>query len=145
MSFFEIECNDIDQFWEYLDPRNPLKQGYNTSRKLIYRGQANSTWDLQPAALRSNSNPSFLINNDESPTTETQVTNEWKVLSMFIEQCDNSGIKLPGDSKKLRDSLFSKERFEGLFDEKLHEWPSGNGKQLSPQDGKYVSPLNIKN
>lgn len=124
MAFKEKKFKDIDDFWDFIDPRNPIGLGYERSKSLVYRGQANADWSLIPAALRSATNPSFLLDNENKPTIELQVLNEWKVLNIFIEECDNVGSHIPGDSSPMRKELFNKEKVFEKFSHDPVSWPT---------------------
>ncbi|MBL0953576.1 MAG: FRG domain-containing protein [Leptospira sp.] len=45
----------MDEFWEYLDPRNPLKKNFSLEvcENILYRGQSDAEWALIPSAMRN--------------------------------------------------------------------------------------------
>ena len=124
MSFSEITYDSADDFWEILDPRNPLGKGLDDSRRYVFRGQVDAEdWHLIPSAYRPSTNPSYLIEDEKNPTTDMQVYNEWKILKSFVEQCDITGIRVPRDTHIDRSVLFDEDKFQEEYIENPSNWP----------------------
>lgn len=112
MSFSEIICTDVDDFWDLRDPRNPLRKGFSNSEKFVFRGQIDASgWNLVPSAYRKETNPSVLAENESSPTSDMQVYNEWHILKTFVNQCDITGIRVPRDTHTDWYELFEDDKF----------------------------------
>lgn len=125
MAYELVECYDAEEFWDKLNPLNPLGLGWNISKKLIYRGHGESEWKLLPTVYRKDKNPSFLISGEtDLPTTEIQIKNEWRVLEQFIKGCDKTGIKIPNDNMDFRNKLFYNENCLDQFYMEPKTWPS---------------------
>lgn len=97
--FEEKHCETATELWNLLSPTNEL---FKKPNKLIYRGQADSTWELIPSVLRKGKNNQLtkLFKNDA--TADIQIFNELIILNKFVEYCDNLGIKIPNDSVNFR-------------------------------------------
>ena len=124
MPYNEIICKDADAFWDYLDPRNPLGRGLDNSEQFIFRGQIDAqNWNLVPSSHRKETNPSFLIENENNPTADIQIYNEWSILKSFVEQCDMTGIKVPRETHSDRSKLFEEYNFINEYMNKPANWP----------------------
>jgi hypothetical protein len=79
----------------------------------IYRGQANAEWPLVPRALRKDA----VLWMHDYPRVQTrwswgvratqaeQLRSEANTIRIFVEQCDEQGLELPEDSRRLRETL----------------------------------------
>lgn len=124
MAYREILCNDADDFWEHLDPRNPLKGKISNkdTEELIYRGQADSNWLLVPSSLRQFNFDKQIRNS--LYTSEKQVENEFLAINDFI---NHRGFRTQINQKLVgidTERLFDRSYFNQRFSTKLSEWPS---------------------
>jgi hypothetical protein len=55
MGFTPKECKSPEEFWELINPKNPLGKNFpqELCDKILYRGQSDSKWGLAPSALRN--------------------------------------------------------------------------------------------
>ena len=98
-SFRESRYSSADEVWEAL---SPTKHSVPPPCKLIYRGQADSEWELLPTVLRP---PAVDILRKVWPgpvTADNQVWLELRLIQEFIGFCDQVGIRLPNDSSEFR-------------------------------------------
>lgn len=98
-AFEEKHCETATELWNLLSPTNEL---FKEPNKLIYRGQADSNWELIPSVLRKNQLMKIL--RSDAPA-DIQIYNELYILNKFVEYCDNLGIKIPNDSVIFRKNL----------------------------------------
>ena len=70
--------------------------------KLIYRGHADSRWELLPTVLREEERKVLWKVWPGSVTADNQVWLELRLIQEFIEFCDQVGIGLPNDSAEFR-------------------------------------------
>jgi hypothetical protein len=99
-AFEEKHCETATELWNLLSPTNEL---FEEPNKLIYRGQADSTWGLIPSVLRKSSSNQLMKILKSDATADFQVYNELSILKKFVEYCDNLGIKVPNDSVIFRE------------------------------------------
>lgn len=99
-AFEEKYCETANELWELLSPTNEL---FIKPYKLIYRGQADSNWELIPSVLRKNKNNQLIKLFKDNATADIQVYNELNILNKFVEYCDNLSIKIPNDSISFRE------------------------------------------
>jgi len=101
-----IECKTAEDFWSRLSPENPLMP---PPRRLVFRGQGDADWPLVPSVLRPMANGASLaaaiFGRDESPGDD-HVWAEQRLLELFVEACDRTGLSLPGDSSEFRRKWF---------------------------------------
>lgn len=97
-----------------------------TSRpgNFIYRGQSDAKWGLVPSVLREASVVRRLMIPKSTLNTNTQIYAEMRLLAMFVEHCDSIGLRIPGDSIKLRRSLNTNVREGDVFMKYPSKWPS---------------------
>ena len=104
MTSLERHHTTAEGLWEALSPTQKL---FPDPSKPIFRGQANAAWKLIPTVLRTPA--------DEEPavrevmlgleTADAQVLYENMLLMEFCKYCDQVGVRIPGDSIKLREML----------------------------------------
>lgn len=100
-SYREERYGTADEMWEALSPTRELVP---SPCKLVYRGQADSEWQLLPTVLRS---PTVELLRKVWPgpvSADDQVWTELRLIQEFIEFCDQVGIGLPNDSAEFRKS-----------------------------------------
>jgi len=85
----EIPVSTAKELWDLLSPENNL---IKNADNLIFRGQAKSGWDLNPSIFRRESYSSYNLGRDMNAISE------WRSINIFLEQCDQAGIYLPGDN-----------------------------------------------
>lgn len=106
-----VSCETAEELFEALRPRLAAS---DRRPKAIYRGHGDSEYKLIPKALRS-------------PSTEQAdmlVFREWARFCTFIEGCDLTGVRIPGDSSTLRETL---DQNNGVLDRVARDpskWPA---------------------
>jgi hypothetical protein len=89
-----IPANTAAEFWSLLSPEKPL---FPKPCKLLYRGQANHCWNLEPSILRRGI----------SAASNMQVFKEWAYLETFVRHCDSIGLAIPNDSPAFREKFLT--------------------------------------
>jgi len=114
-----IECETAADLWEILSPKNELWTG---SGKYIYRGQGDASWGLVPSVLREKS----IVRSFIPPgllKTDMELFAEMRLLQVFVEQCDSMGLRIPGDSIKVRRRLDTNTPEGDFFLKYPSRWP----------------------
>ena len=88
------------EFWDLLSPVEPL---FPAPCKLLYRGQADAAWGLEPSILRSPENRIGVCGAAGVVASDIQVFKEWAYLKSFVDHCDSIGLRIPNDSSEFRD------------------------------------------
>lgn len=104
---------------ELLDQLSPTNRQSNSDNQVIYRGQADAKWKLRPTYLRQESLQFLREFLPEPLTCEDLAWREFDDLRHFVRCCDEAGVKVPGDSIQMRDSVLSDMNFRNY-----HEFPS---------------------
>lgn len=113
----------VKQFLDDLDPRGEFLSSQNREH-WIFRGHANATWPLLPAAhrsgvvLRDPQSGDWKIYEPAKHSRDVQADLEWSTLRDFFWKADRQGLALPEDTQELRDYL---DRFETHL--KYVPWP----------------------
>ncbi|EMI7260745.1 FRG domain-containing protein [Vibrio sp. 1865] len=95
-----IEINGAKSFLKAVTFENPKFPKYkNESRKYIFRGQSDASWEAVPSAFRANSR---LLTDGKLPslswrTNRDQIEAEFYTLSMFAEELNRNGFHLPNE------------------------------------------------
>jgi hypothetical protein len=115
----EINVDSAEDLWLRISPG---KQSVDPLGKYIYRGQSDSSWGLVPSILRKNVHPvSYLTNKgDGLAEWENRIGSEVMVLNMFVANCDEAGLAIPGDSIQLR-AWLAEYSLNGIFG--VEYWP----------------------
>jgi hypothetical protein len=93
-----IPVNDIDELFEHLNPRNPLW----SDRMWIFRGHGDMNWPLLPSAYRDSWYPRRVAARDGRKTTVlSQAGAEWHWLQLFLEQVNESGLRLASGNESV--------------------------------------------
>lgn len=95
------------EFWDLLSPEKSL---FAPPCDLLYRGQKDAGWGLEPRLFRPGNNPAALWSPPREPhslASDDQVFAEWKFLEIFMDHCDSIGLKLPNDSCQFRNNYFT--------------------------------------
>jgi hypothetical protein len=118
LGFHEIIIETIDEFIELIRPdkRNINKYLESANGKFIYRGQADSNWELEPSLFRHSPSDQIL-----SKTFDGLCFMHWVRLKAFINGCDLNSSNIPFDSKTLRDSHFNE--FDSTVVFNTNAWP----------------------
>lgn len=118
LGFTELILDSVDDFIELIRPEkcNLNKYFESTGGKFIYRGHADSQWELEPSLFRNIQSNSFF-----SSTFQNIFYTQWLRLKEFIEGCDLNASNIPFDSKKLRDDHFKNFKGEVGYDSRT--WP----------------------
>jgi hypothetical protein len=124
-SYETITCTSALDLLDKLSPRNS-RFGKCSRYDWVFRGQADSIWDLRPSAFRS---ADKLLGNIDTPWDEwdnqTQFAIESESISSFVMQADQAGLYLPGDLDKIYDLLHEVHWSDGVTRRDLvFEWPS---------------------
>lgn len=112
--FREERFATAEELWERLSPaRAPRRQS-----ELIFRGQASAAWELVPIVLREPSRPAHGPN-----TAARQIVHELGLLKWFCEFCDQTGVRIPGDSIEFRSRALSLNNQEAFLRD-VAKWPN---------------------
>jgi len=105
----EFRAATASEFWDLLCPEQLL---FPDPCQLLYRGQADASWKLEPSLLRPGNNPATLFGED-TVTSERQILAEIVFLEKFVEHCDSVGLKIPNDSADFRDRYLNRNNPSG--------------------------------
>jgi len=97
----EYQAESAIEFWELLSPHRYILW---PGERLIFRGQAESTWDLDPSILRGKNHPVYsqpLMKSDPLKS-DYQIIAEVGALKTFTDHCDSSGLQIPGVTTKFK-------------------------------------------
>ena len=120
-SIQEIRAETAKEFWEYLSPENRL---FNEPCQLIYRGQRDANWGLEPSLFREPHKPKGIANRS-TVTSDFHMFQELRMLQQFVEYCDAIGIALPGDSSQFRkEHLDHTSSALDRYIKKPYDWPN---------------------
>ncbi|MGL1903677.1 MAG: FRG domain-containing protein [Fibrobacterales bacterium] len=122
--FTTIDVATAKELWDLLSPENAL---FKDPHDIIYRGQANANWCLEPSLFRignflSQSRPELAKRWLDSTFT---LYDEFRSIQAFVEHCDKSGIALPNDSSTFREKHLALNNPDA-FGQYLHQkklWP----------------------
>lgn len=106
-----IECNTIDEFWEYVSPEKPLK--VDDSPVFIYRGQADAKWKLIPKIYRNYGPTASTIKQEYNDYRELEAM----IIEEFMEQCDLAGLRINNDSLEIRQNIKRNNRIKNPFED----------------------------
>ena len=92
----------------------------------VFRGQADSTWDLTPSALRS---ADRLLLNVDVPWSEwdnqIQMAAEADTMKQFVREADQAGLTLPGALDEIYNRLHEPHWSDGVIRRDMtFEWPA---------------------
>jgi hypothetical protein len=122
-----VPFTTAEELLDALSPRHPYWKEDQSA--WVFRGHADITWPLLPAALR----PDVLLGYEPGmkegtfPTNGEQVRAEFKVLWDFLKRADAQGLPVPGDSQLFRLPEGWRQHLAPFLDENLksgtHQWP----------------------
>lgn len=120
-----VPCSSAVQLLDLLSVRSSR---FSKSHRYdwVFRGQADSSWDLRPPAFR---NAERLLCHVDRPWDEwdnmTQMTAEADTLTRFVHEADQSGLSLPGDLQEIFARLHEPHWAHGVATrDVVFEWPS---------------------
>ena len=96
----ERAATSAKEFWDLLSPEKPL---FPAPCELLYRGQADAAWGLEPSILRPPENRIGVWGAGGVVASDIQVFKEWVYLKSFVDHCDSIGLPIPNDSTEFRD------------------------------------------
>jgi len=119
LGYKEIILDNYEDFIELIRPdRENLKQYLDSHNyKLMYRGQADANWELEPSLFRNVSKDTFLSNSYDGICFM-----HWVTLKTFVEGCDLNSVVVPFDSFEFRSEFLHEFDERVVFDTKC--WPN---------------------
>lgn len=113
----------LDNAGEFLRRLSPLHEEWSKTGgqagNWVFRGQRDSTWKLNPSAMRDNAFRLAGIGLQVKLTPKDiadQVFWEANVVGEFIRRCIECGLPVPEDGQFLRDHLLTQEMFAQLHE-----------------------------
>lgn len=103
-----VPCKTVEELWTLLDPMQPLGDLVRNPHDLVFRGQGDAAWGLEPSVTRAGGglSPAQRVWKLDGLTSDQQVAAEWSLLRLFVEACDLSALPLPVDSADFRKRWF---------------------------------------
>ncbi|WP_305845173.1 FRG domain-containing protein [Photobacterium leiognathi] len=103
MPIYEENFESVSDLWQHVSPISPFveKLKFNT----IYRGQADSEWDLTPGAFRQDVISKYRRNKQDYKRYNHVIEFEYFNLNSFLIGCDQQGIQIPFDSNEFREAM----------------------------------------
>ena len=117
--FHEKQYDTADELWDSL---SPTKELVKPPCKLIYRGQKNAEWGLVPSILREKTRKLLTTFRQRDIKYDDQIDIEIRILKMFMEFCDEVGIKIPNDSLDFRSRNLTSGQDRYYLN--LEKWPN---------------------
>ena len=120
----EIDCGSVDEFLNLLLPTNVFWQ--DQQFKWIFRGQADSIWELIPTLFRKKSWEMFKPIDPLKLTEKELIEKEYEALRIFLRICDTNSQSLPEDSQLIRCGWFGHEPDQLIATQNLQQlnnWP----------------------
>jgi hypothetical protein len=120
-----VACASALDLLDELSPRN--SRFAKCSRyDWVFRGQADSGWDLRPSAFRG---PERLVCHIDTPwngwDNQTQLAIEADTIARFVTEADQAGLGLPGDLNEIYKLLDEAHWSDVVFRRDLvFEWPA---------------------
>jgi len=116
-------ANSANEFWDFLSPEKLL---FPQPCQLLYRGQGDASWGLEPSILRSPEKNLGVWGINNTITSDTQVFKEWAYLKTFVDRCDSIGLSIPNVSPDFRDRYLNQNAPSGPGGAWIHTslWPA---------------------
>lgn len=136
----EVHTISAVEFWDILSPQNSL---FDEPSKVIFRGQSNASWSLEPALFRDNNRPKGISNSDEIDSSMFML-HEIRMLQEFMFAADSTGIALPNDSMGFRDKHLNLN--SGALDRYIKQpnlWPNKSLYELMAIAQHYGMPTRL--
>lgn len=125
------DCEDADDFLNYLSPRGEIFGGTESGGSRpdlgdawIFRGLSDDRYALIPSGLRNEE--SFVkFSRRRCTDNDSQIRAEIEILSRFFNLADATGLPLPEDSQTLRKSIqrLSSEAYFKELNKGKRKWP----------------------
>jgi FRG domain len=116
-----IDCATLDEFWETMSPIGTRFGGPHD--RFIFRGQANSEWQLVPRVFRKPEIDKYKRGMMSTLSDHPgQFFFEWSLLHGFIKYCDAAGLTVPGDSMEFR-AYFDQNNITTFHGITNKDWP----------------------
>lgn len=116
-----IDCATLDEFWEVMSPIG-ARFGRQHDR-FIFRGQANSDWQLVPKVFRTSIIETYKRGMMSTLSDHPgQFFFEWSLLHGFIRYCDAAGLTVPSDSMEFR-AYFDQNNITNIHGITSKDWP----------------------
>lgn len=111
--YVELFTDSYEEFIELIRPDKKNLDDYlgNCSTNLLYRGQQDSNWLLQPSLFRRDQ--TFEVHSD---TFHALYHAQLSRINLFIKGCDNNGIQIPSDSALFREESLNRNNENSLID-----------------------------
>jgi hypothetical protein len=116
-AYNELHFNTANELWSYL---SPINYGRNSTIQPIYRGQMNSEWGLVPVILRNLDVYHGIFHREDIASF---IFYETRLLQVFAEYCDKSGIRIPNDNKEFREKTLSPHHQDRYY-KNPENWPN---------------------
>jgi len=112
----EYQAGSAIEFWEFLSPHRYILR---PNERLIFRGQADSTWPLEPSILRGKNHPVYSqpLMKSNPDLSDFQIIAEVGALKTFTDHCDSSGLQIPGITAKFKRKYLDKP--EAIFSDTI--------------------------
>ncbi len=164
--YYELDFDDAEELIDFIRPDKnqvknlmiDLKQRYDPKlihsdyfgtwditdkvtlgKSLVYRGQGDSNWNLEPTFYRQPKNTGILFNEKE-----VEYRKESEILIKFQESCDLTGVQLPSDNDRLRkDQKIVIEHFFGKINNLNGDWFSDSFFELAVFAQHYGVPTRL--
>ena len=116
-----VDCATLDEFWEAM---SPIGARFGRRRdRFIFRGQANSEWELVPKVFRTSVIETYKRGMMSALRDHPgQFFFEWSLLHGFIQYCDAAGLTAPGDSMEFR-AYFDQNNITNIHGITSKDWP----------------------
>ena len=119
ISIPEKATNTAAEFWAALSPETPL---FPQPRLLLYRGQGDASWGLEPSISRDPENKLGVLKVSGAVPSDFQVFKEWVYLKSFVDHCDSIALRIPNKSREFR-RLFLDAPGSGMAFIETSLWP----------------------
>lgn len=103
-----INCENVKEFLRLLAPRSRLFRHYGPDH-CLYRGHADSGFELIPSALRNDSEQLRTLFPIDLRTSRGQVTAESEALRSFYWAANQAGLGIPEDTHVSRRALWHRD------------------------------------
>jgi hypothetical protein len=100
----EKHAASAKEFWDWLSPEKSL---FPQPCDLLFRGQGDASWGLEPSILRPAEARLGVLKRNGSVPSDMQVFKEWVYLKSFVDSCDSIGLSFPNDSAKFRNDYLN--------------------------------------
>jgi len=122
MEIEEKRANSAAEFWDWLSPEKPL---FLRPCQMLYRGQGDASWGLEPSILRRPETNLGVLKLNGCVPSDMQVFKEWAYLKSFADSCDSIGLSIPNDTIQFRNAYLNQNAPSGPGGAwiQTHLWP----------------------